>query len=356
MKRLTILYVVLHLLGCDKAKEPSKPLEPTDPIVEDYIQTAIRVMDHTDQFGYVIVKGPYGEFKHQGDALWRSGLALAAMPCGTAMAIRQALATMVNELSGGLWRHPTLAQGISMDGALAFYLAMAARVARCPEETASWQSLMASHLRFMAANGDRLNPDSDVTLPAEFDFVRDQVAHKLGLAGEPHSDRQILLEAELWAWTLAVRHSPDQVATILTEEADEQSHYVDLSPNLDADSRSRALRQIAAKQGKEPVEVGKAACFRVNLAWMSLRTIEHTDRMVTRWGRDRFCEASQDMGLTLVDSWCGRGGLAAWLEAWKPSRFDFQFQRCNWEDSDCDGDSCGGVDKLHAMTELYDLF
>lgn len=328
MKYLILFFT---LIACSKAQEQSSPLDPGHSELEELKAISQRVQDHIDDHGYAIVWGPDHVAKHQGDALWRSGLALAALPCGSGSKLIASMTSMVDTLGGGFWRHPTIPDDISMDSALSVYLAAAARISHCPGETGLWHDLMAKHLAFMDANSDRLNPSSSATIPAEFDFVRDQLAHKLGLAGEPHSDRQNLLETEIWVWALAVRHSPSEVKEIVH-------------------------REVPTYEVKPLALQGKASCFRVNLGWMAFRSIEHTGRRISASGRDRFCAATDGLDLPLVDNWCGRDGLRDFLTNWQPNVWDFRPQRCPaWEEPDCIGDSCAGIDKLHALTELYKL-
>lgn len=331
LKTLFITSLIL-VVSCSKTKDRADSLPADDAVMSSYSLVVDRVMQHFDDTGFAIVWGPDGLAKHHGDGLWRTGLALAAMPCDKGSRQLDALEAMTAELGGGFWRHPSIPDKISMDGALAIYLAAAARTTRCPSEADRWATIMTMHRDFMAGSDKRLNPhDSTAILPLGFDAVRDQVFHRLGLVGDPHSDRMLRLETEVWAWALAVRHSAYEVEEIIREDV----------PTYDTSHLPTDL---------------KAACFRVNLGWMSLRAIEHTGRKISNFGRDRYCAATDGMGLALVDHWCGRPGLAEFNESWQPNVWDFKHQRCPaWEEADCVGDSCGGIDLLHGLTEQYDL-
>jgi hypothetical protein len=315
-----IIVVASALLGCAKAEERPEPAAATDAVVSDFQATEERALGFRDEHGYFLVKGPSG-WKHHGDALWRTGLALSALSCTAGQDTEAALALMLQELKGGLWRHPSRPTSISMDQTLPLYLAVASRVKRCPERAAFWKPLLALHRDFMAESGNRLNPYADTTLPLDFDYLRDLLLSELDLAGRPHTDRRLLLEAQLWAWVWAVRHSYRQ---------DDQGQFV--------------------------ATLDKAACYRVNLAWVAIETMETLGERVSDNARNMICAETEGMGLATMDEWCGRGGLQEFLEKWQPNVWDVAFQRCPaWEGPDCVGDECAGVDKLVALRKKYAL-
>ncbi len=217
-----------------------------------------------------------------------------------------------------------------MDQVLPYYLAVARQIGKCPRSAEAWRETLTLHRDFMQDTGDRLNPNSDEKLPVGFDYVRDLLLSRLDLAGEPSDDRKKFLETELWLWALAVRHSPAEIKQMHPE----LTRRVDAQPKLFA----------------------KAACFRVNLAWIAASAIDALGKPMSESMRGNFCGATDGLGLEHVDHLCGRPGLDEFLASWQANQWDDKFQRCrDWETPDCIGDQCAGIDKLEAMVEKYQL-
>jgi hypothetical protein len=301
------LALVLALAGCGKAEDRPELEQPTDENRADYRAISSRVERFVDAHGYVIARDAAGNEKHQGDGLWRSGIALANLPCDMGLGIERALQDMTRSLGGALWRHPTQPERMSLDQALGFYYGAAARVTRCPETAAAWREALALHKDYLEANDGQLNPVDGAKLTAPFTAVRDALFSAVNLADGPSGRELASLEATAAAWTLATK-------------------------------------------------TAKAACFRVNLSWMSLRTVEYAGYSVSDFGRNQFCGAAEGTDLPQVEHYCGRDGLDAFNREWQPNVWDFRFQRCaGWEEPDCIGDECAGVDKLTGLVEQYDF-
>jgi hypothetical protein len=183
------LALVLALAGCGKAEDRPELEQPTDENRADYRAISSRVERFVDAHGYVIARDAAGNEKHQGDGLWRSGIALANLPCDMGLGIERALQDMTRSLGGALWRHPTQPERMSLDQALGFYYGAAARVTRCPETAAAWREALALHKDYLEANDGQLNPVDGAKLTAPFTAVRDALFSAVNLADGPSGPR-----------------------------------------------------------------------------------------------------------------------------------------------------------------------
>lgn len=308
-----IISLVLALAACSKAEERPEPRPATDGAQAALDETTQRVQSFDDGTGFLVVRGPDGP-KHHGDALWRTGLALAGLPCSAGAALEAGLARMIAALGGGLWRHPSLPDKVSLDQALSFYLAGASRLKRCGAAAlAVWRPMLEDHRAFLAVHRNRLNPHaSDVLIPP-FHQVAEAVFAQAGV-GPALETTGTALEAAVASWAMATRSA-------------------------------------------------KAACYRVNLGLMSLRAVELAGGRVSEKGRGDFCHGipnvvggAAGLGLVWPDFYCGDAApLDAFLGGFRWNRADFAFQRCPaWEDeNDCEGDECPGIDRLMALREKY---
>lgn len=313
MPILLTLILALALAACSKAEERPAPEPATDTAEAALAETAKRVESFDDGSGFLVVRGKDGP-KHHGDALWRTGLALAGLPCSAGAVLEAGLARMIAELGGGLWRHPSQPARVSLDQALGFYLGAASRLARCgAAAVAVWRPMLEDHRAFLAVNRGRLNPRADDVLIPPFDAVAEAVFAQAGV-GPALETTGTALEAAVASWAMATRSA-------------------------------------------------KAACYRVNLGLMSLRAVELAGGRVSEKGRGDFCNGipnviggAAGLGLVWPDFYCGDAApLDAFLAGFQWNRSDFAFQRCPaWEDeNDCEGDECPGIDRLMALREKF---
>lgn len=300
-----LVFAALLVVGCGAADEPPRD-EPVDPIPSLYGAAQDRLVGMLDG-GYVVSRWQDGRPEHIGDSLIWSGLAMFALDCEHGAAIEDALLAMVGELDGGLWRHPMRPGDVSMDGAVGFYRGVAWRVDNCEGSADKWRVAFAKHQAFSEPGG-KLNPSANATLPKEFTYVRDLLAHKLGSAGRPHSDRLRALEGQIVAWATAVKQT-------------------------------------------------KAACYRIHLGYQTLKTLHQLGADVSATGKELFCKTTADTDLPTVDHYCGRRDLGAWIDSFTWNTWEHRHQRCPaWESPDGkDGLATPGLDLVEALKEKYAL-
>lgn len=301
---MRILAITLCLFACSKAKPEPAPSNPSSDVRSTWNTAQDRLIGMLDN-GWVVSRGQDGSHD-QGDSLIFSGIGLASLDCDHGSAIERALSEMVTKLNGGLWRHPSLSQDISGDGALGFYLGVAHRMAKCGE-TATWKPLLAMHRDFMAANGNRLNPGSPNKLPGPFPVVRDQVFALAGLGEAPDG--------------------------------------------LGVDELTNSMAIWA-----ELIKKDKAGCFRVHLGLIAFQTMELAGRPIPYEGRQAFCAATAGMNLPTTDHFCGRPGLDTWISTYQPNLWAYRHQRCpTWESPDGAGREQPGIDLLRGLVDMYAL-
>lgn len=295
-RRMKKIAILLLLLGCAKARPEPQPAAKPNPETALYDDASARMAGFLDR-GYVISRNSTGSADAQGDSLIFSGLALYGLPCTEGLPIAGAVEEMILALHGGLWRHPDLPDQISMDGALGLYRGISKRITECDEQ-ARWAELMTLHKEFMEANGDKLNPKADTTLPPQFTVVRDGLFARLGLAGSPSANRQAALEAEIVSWAVATAQT-------------------------------------------------KSACYRINLGLISLETEEENGQTISQTARNTFCSVTNGLSLIEPDFWCGRGAMQAFLDGFSYNKWQYRFQRCpGWESPDAGSDTEPAVDYL----------
>lgn len=306
-----IAFVLCACLGgCGRADEPEKQ-QPSGEVRELYQAVQDRLVGMLDG-GYVVSRWDDGRPEHLGDALIWSGIALHALDCAHGQPIEDSLVAMVGELEGGLWRHPMLPDQVSMDGSTGFYRGVASRIDRCPGARERWAAAFAQHQAF-SRPADRLNPDADVVLPKEFPYVRDLLAHRLGLAGQPSADRLRILEAEVIAWARAPK--------------------------------------LAHDTGK-----GSDACFRINVGYQTLRTIQALGGPLSAPAKDLFCATAHYANFATVEHWCERADIGEWIAGFEYDRYEYAHQRCPWESADGKaGLVTPALDLAEALKEKYAL-
>ncbi len=276
--------IILLALACSCAKPEPKPepVPPEDPIVTMYAAAVDRGVSLLDG-GFVVSRADDGAASHTGDSLIFSGIALDAWPCDAGAQTEEALIAMLEILNGGLFRHPTIPDDVSLDGALGLYRGVASRVARCPGSRERLAAPFAKHLAF--SKDGQLNPSGGGTLVTVFRVVRDAVAYQLGLDERPS------------AWAV------EKLSTTIAGWA--------------------AL-----------VNATHVAAYRIHLGLLSIETLESAGVPFPGAERDKFCASTRGVDMPTVDHYCGRGDLAGWARGFTYDSWEYRHQRAGWESAD----------------------
>jgi hypothetical protein len=299
---MRLIATLLLLAGC--SSEP-KPTPPTPPEQATYAVVADRVANFYDT-GFVVslTKDKEPQSRGQGDSLIWTGELVYALDCARGTAPAQALAKMVTSTGGALYRHPSIPNDVSVDGALGFYRGVAKRVVVCGERD-YWAPVFAAHLAYVAAHGGHLNAGSSATFIRGLDYVQAKLAAALGLRSEPTADAQAGLESEMAPWAGSVMGS-------------------------------------------------HAACYPLHLSLMALQTIELLGDTISPEARTSYCVATNGSRIPTGDYWCGRGNLPDWLAAFQYDQWEYRHQRCSaWESPDGNGLSQPAVDYLVGWADYH---
>jgi len=297
----TILLLLLPLVfGCAKAKDEPKPQDPSQEVAAEFGAYQTRLVSMLDN-GWVVSRDSDGSVAHAGDSLIWSGVALGTLDCDAGQPIEDALLAMLQETGGKMYRHPTLKDEVSLDGAIGLYFGIARRVSRCPSSLEKWSVAVGLNAAFgddpMNANGEKL--------PKDWDVLRDLLMVKLAQAPAPDQSRAGSLQTEVAVWAAGVN----------------------------------------AKH---------ASCYRVNLGWLTLQTLEELGADTSR-GRNEFCVAVRGMDIPLVRSYCGdTAAIPDYVASFKPDEWEFRHQRCTgWETPDGAPYKTPALDLLLAIREGY---
>lgn len=282
--------LAITLLAACRPDAVQPKLDPTADILAKYAEASDRLVSMLDA-GWVVSWQETAP-EHLGDSLIWSGIALASLSCEKGAAIESALIDMLTVHVGHLQRHPNVS-GLSLDGLLGFYRGVAYRVKHCGSGSI-WEAPLVLHA---AAPTPELVP--------EFTYVRDLLLADTTDSPRPSHDRLKALETEVTLWAIGV----------VTD---------------------------------------KSACFRLNLGYQALRTVEELGEAVDK---GHFCAATQAVRLATVDHWCGRAGLAEWVEGFKYDAWEYRHQRCpEWEAPDGrPGLHTPGLDLVELLKDGYDL-
>jgi hypothetical protein len=301
--------------GCGRSHEKPDPVESSGEESAKFDHAEGRLVSMLDG-GWVVSRSPDGSVAHQGDSLLFTGIGLGDLDCARGAALETALQAMIVGTDGKLYRHPSLPDAVSMDGAIGLYYGIAARIARCDGARSSWSALLAEHPAFWS---DPLNAAAGVDLPLGFKYVRSLLGFRLGLQTEPDQDDLRELEKDAVAWTAVVK--------VAKAAAD--------------------LRRRVGLPAEDP------AAYRVHLAQRALATVEELGGAVSQQGRNDLCGASSGMGLIGVDYWCGRGGADEFIAGFQENEWEFRLQRAKWEEPDGQGLQTPGLDLIDAMHFRY---
>ncbi len=308
--RVLGLLVASLCLSCGAAPAPEAEL--AEPSVEQtYIDASNRLLGGFVEGGWVVSRRPDGTPEHTGEGLIWTGMAMGALPCGLGTTLEFTLSEMVKAHAGALVRYEPLGEyangrEVTLDGALGLYLGVAQRAVRCGASPL-WGPIIRDHLDFVSSHGGSLHPNVDAKLLAHFDYVLDLLASRLGVGPSPDvaDGRELEHEVATWAAVVNATH---------------------------------------------------AACYRVNLGFTALQTMETLGQEVSRQGRWEFCAATRGMDIPTVDHWCGRKGLRDWIASYQFNQWENRHQRCGaWETPDADGDTTPGLDLLVAYRQAYSL-
>ncbi len=309
MKRTLCLF--LMLAACGHAKDEPENLPAADAPRARYAAAVSRMLVDFTENDQIVSRHADGSPEHQGDSLLWNWTAIGVLGCGEGYQLLHASLARLSAESGLLYRYlplPAEYEGgneTSLDPELGFWFGVASRWRRCPDDRAELAEAWQLRQRAIGVAKGRLHPNVPVVIPAGIDAVGDQVGAAMGVGQYPNEARLGLLGAELSAWA---------AATIT-------SH---------------------------------SACYRLNLAWTSLRALEEAGGALPGRWRDIFCKATTPAGIATVDHWCGRGDLAAFVEGYQFNAWEYAEQRCPaWEQPDGNGLETPGLDLIVAMRELY---
>lgn len=299
MTKLFVITMTL-LFGCSKAAPKPAPLDPSQDVIDAYVAAEDRLVSLSDN-GWVVSKDG-DNISSQGDSLLFSWMAVGATDCDHRGSIESALSNAIQTSNGALYRHPSLPDSVSLDGAIGLYYGLAT-AKDCGTDL---KGVLALHRDFVKSHGMRLNASSDTKLVPEFDYVLDLLSFRFGIASEPDASKARAVESEVSAWAFAVMAS-------------------------------------------------KSACYRIHLGYLTMRSLEALGAM-SEQGRSDFCSAAEGADIPIVDHWCGRGDLEGWLTNFKENEWEYRHQRCGGRETpDGNGRETPGLDLIVAMKDLYEF-
>lgn len=308
--RFTTLYIILHLLASCSHSNGSDPKEPTEEIKTTYNMTVDRFLLNHLENGWVVSRYKNGEVEHEGDSLLWSGIALASLPCSKADPVENALIAMLDKNNGGLTRYEPLpdeyknGREISFDGAVGFYFGVLSRIANCDSSKIRWVTSFKKHLDFLRDNDWHLNSASSEAYVPGFTALRDMVTFKLGLGDKP------------------------------------------------SDQALRALESLANVWSSGVIE-SRSPCFRVHLSLLHLLGLELSGDLLGS-SKDTFCYATEEVGIPFIDYWCGRITSDQVYNKFQFNKYEYQYQRCNYESEDVAPDlETPALDLLFALSYMY---
>ncbi len=96
------------------------------------------------------------------------------------------------------------------------------------------------------------------------------------------------------------------------------------------------------------VTSSRQAGFRLHLGYLALSVVDAPK------GKGTYCEAVKDAHIALIEHFCGRDGLPAWIQNFAYDRYVYAFQRAAWETPDgAGGLETPAVDLLAALSLMY---
>lgn len=292
-------FFALGLASCGKEPDHAEPEPSPPPIPELYRAAAELTAAEFVDGARIVSRGD--PTKKPGDGLTFAGVWLYAAPCDLSAPLGDALAGEIVARGGIISRHPSLADEVTLDGALALYRGVAEQVRRCGKAD-TWREAIRLHRDYVNAHAGRMNPGSDSTLLPPFDYPLERIAAGLGLAPMPSAIDLRALEIAVGTWAHAV------VTT-------------------------------------------HSACFRIHLGYLALTAPEALGDDVHR---ATFCAGAVGADIPLIDHYCGRGDLKAWVAGYERDLWEYRHQRCGgWETPDGKGIRHPGVDLQAGIREAY---
>lgn len=285
-----VLAFVLLFLSCHTPG-------PKQVVHADFDDQYASILERTialSEDGWVVSRDAAGEPHARGDSLIWTGILLGVAPCDYVSPLYTAFS------DGHLFRHPALANQISVDGVLGLYYGIASRLRRCGDKEALKAAFL-PHFTYTVANRGLLNPNSDIRLDLEFTYIRDLIALNLGIINAAPTNRNnFQTMINLWVFSVMAKN---------------------------------------------------ASCYRVHLGWLAFRVSESFGGLSNR-ARGHFCWATDDAGLPLIDHWCGRGDLLQWMQDFQVNEWEYRHQRCPARsEPDGQGYERPGIDFLIAFIE-----
>lgn len=309
--RNLLLMVTLLVVACNPVKKKLEASEPSAADIAAYQDASAAVADRFIYGGFGVVSlDPSGAPEHLGEALIWGGTYLWGVSCDLGKPVADALAAMINRLGGQMIRVDPLGEyegdrAITWDGMVGALMGISRRVTACGE-TDLWRQPILAMIAYQDSRGHRLNDSSSAVAPVGFLYVRDLIAARLGLRDEPDESRKIDFEKNAAGWP--------------------------------------AIVALSHQTG-----IGSDACFRVNLAFSSIVTVETLGKEMSDAARGEFCLGSDGMQIPTIDHLCGRERISNYIAQFEPNQWEYRHQRCgSWESPDGGGNQSPGLDRLTA--------
>lgn len=305
MKRWALLLALAWISACSAEPKP-EPDEITDAAITTYNDASERLVREFLEAGQVVSRAEDGSARHFGDSLLWTGMAIGVLPCRLIRPLEDALIANIEANAGHVVRFqplPDVYRGgreASLDGVLGLWWGVARLAKRCGIGP-HWAHAFGLHLDAIERTRE-VYPGAAPVVPW-FDVVLEHLAHSAGLRGSPSSADRLALGAQVAGWATAVRAS-------------------------------------------------KAAGYRIHLGWLALTAIEEAGGDVDS-SRDLFCGATDGVGMVLIDHWCGRDGLPAFIASFEFNAWEYFLQRAPWESADGNGLKTPALDLLVALTAQY---
>lgn len=315
MGHTIIVLILAALIGCEKSEDKFPDEIPSDEVKSEYRALSQNIVDNFTIGGFgVISRKPNGEPEHQGEALIWGGTYLWAAPCDISEPVSKSMAAMVDRLDGQLIRVDPLGEYIggrevTLDGAIGFMLGVSRRITDC-NEWQLWEQPIRKMIDFQNANNDRLHRNVQAKMTRGFTYLRDLIASKITASPKPSEDRKRDLEKVLAGWP--------------------------------------ALVQAARTTG-----VGSSACFRVNLSFSSVLTLETLGKDFSQEARNQFCHNTKEMDIPTISHYCGRKSILEYIASYMPDQWEYRHQRCQWESPDGKENTSPKLDLLMAYVLAY---
>ena len=299
------------LFACSSQAKPDR--EPAQaPLEQLYADAVTRLFEHFYDHGYIVSRSADGAAQHVGEGLLWSGVALGNLPCDRAKQVMADLSTVMTTRNGEIRRYEPLPQEyagreLNFDGETGLVYGFARFLQRCPNDTGGLSDAWRLHWEAIRRNDGQLYPGTGERMPGLFAFTTNALSVRLGLIPAVDVREQDTMEQAAASWATAVK-------------------------------------------------LQRAACYRVNLAFMHIQAAEALGYPLSDLGRSMWCSATKGMGIATVDFYCGQSEILTWINAFEFNRFEYAHQRCSaWEMADGNGLETPGLDLITAMSAGFDF-